>query len=179
MLETLIAALAALGVGGIAGGWLAARRERAEVFRRHMVATCIAFLRKQAEARAALADTQAEVLEYMASADSEPLGFVARRDRLENATGKLRELQTQSFLLDLFFPRSNEDAPALEDVASAFAGNVVIFYWRWHDLLNRGLKGELDRPELRSSVDQLRESANDQHQSFCWVANRAIRGRAF
>src|ERR687885_228370 len=99
MLETLIAALAALGVGGIAGGWLAARRERAEVFRRHMVATCIAFLRKQAEARAALADTQAEVLEYMASADSEPLGFVARRDRLENATGKLRELQTQSFLL--------------------------------------------------------------------------------
>jgi hypothetical protein len=173
MLETVIAALAALGIGGLAGGWLAARRERAETFRRHMVETCIAFQEKQAGTRGGLADVQAEVLDYMSSAHTERLGTAARRDRLAAATGLLRELQSQSFLLDLFFPRHEEE------VASVFAGNVVVLYWRWHGLLNQGLKGDLEREALREAVERITNDANEQHQRFCWAANRAIRGRAF
>jgi hypothetical protein len=87
----VIAVLAALGVGGILGGWFAARRERAEAFRSHMIETCMAFLSKQAEARAGLADTQAEVLDFMASSH-EPLGRAARRDVLAKARVPLRVL---------------------------------------------------------------------------------------
>jgi hypothetical protein len=51
--ETVIAAVAALGVGGVLGGWLAAPRERAETLRRHVVKACMAFQEKQAGARRA------------------------------------------------------------------------------------------------------------------------------
>ena len=133
----------------------------------------MAFQVKQAEARAGLADVQAEVLDYMSSAPKEKLGTAARRDRLSAATDPLRELQTQSFLLDLFFPRHHEE------VASAFASNVVVRYWRWHALLNQGLKGELDREALREGAKGFSEAANREQESFCLAANRAIRGRAF
>jgi hypothetical protein len=82
-------------------------------------------------------------------------------------------LQTQSFLLDLFFPHSDED------VASAFAGNVIVLYWRWQSLLNKGLKGDISRDELTDAAEQLTNEANEQHNEFCSAANRAIRGRAF
>jgi hypothetical protein len=190
-LTTFIAILTALGIGGILGGWVAARRERAESFRSRMIDTCTAFLEKQAEARGRLADVQAEVLDYMASADTQRLGTVARRDRLAKATGVLRELQTKSFLLDLFFPRttgtasssaegsSTDEVASNAEIASAFAGNVVVYYWRWQQHLNSALKGELEADELLAAVQAIREAADEQHQMFCWTANRAIRGRAF
>jgi hypothetical protein len=173
MFGPVLAVLTALGIGGIAGGWLAARRERAETFRQRMVETCIEFLQKQAAARAGLADTQAEVLDSMFSAPTVLLDTAARRDQLATATTPLREFQTQSFLLDLFFPRSEEE------VASSFAANVVVLYWRWHELLNDTLKGELGVEGLREAVQRITTEANEQHQRFCWAANRAIRGRTF
>jgi hypothetical protein len=171
--ETVIAAVAALGVGDVLGGWLAARRERAETLRRHMVKACMAFQEKQAGARAGLADVQAEVVDYMSSGQTERLGTTARRDRPSKATVPLRELQTQSFLLDLFFPRHDEEA------ASAFASNVVVLYWRWHALLNQGLKGDVDHEALWKAADEFRRAANTQQQGSCAAANQAIRGRAF
>jgi hypothetical protein len=105
MLETVIAALTALGVGGIVGGWLAARRERAEIFRRHMVEACIAFLETAAKAGAGLSEVQTQVEDYMTTpGDKAPVGLTERRDRLNAATDSIQALNTQLLVLQLFFP---------------------------------------------------------------------------
>lgn len=93
MPDTVITVLTALGVGGLIGGWFTAGRERAEMFRQHMVEACVTFLQKTAEARSALEEV---VAGHPAEA----------RDRLTAAAAQVRALETQSLVLDLFFPQN-------------------------------------------------------------------------
>src|SRR5437588_2466169 len=54
----VVALLAALGVGGVLGGWLRGRHERAEAHRERMIAAAEDFLEKVAIAEGALGDAE-------------------------------------------------------------------------------------------------------------------------
>jgi hypothetical protein len=201
MPDTVIAVLTALGVGGIIGGWLAARRERAETFREHMVSACVSFLEKAAEVRSALEDV---------SIGENP----ERPSRLATAESKLRTFETQSRVLNLFFPGNPREsvrwklpsffrrmrdrlrqggrerphiatrAEAQKRMTSAqryrgtvlaadAAQEVVEHYSQWYEHID----GE--RPVQSNELERIKSDAEDAYQRFCAIANYAIRGRTF
>jgi hypothetical protein len=200
MPETVIAVLTALGVGGIIGGWLAARRERAETFRGHMVSACVSFLEKAAEARSALED---------ASIGGNP----ERAGRLTTAEDKVRTFETQSGILNLFFPPNPQVSvrwrlaeffvrarhrlenairrkrmPTRTEMqwrtglmglwrsgvpAADSAQEVVQLYWKWYDHIDR------HTPVQTEELKRVKSDADRAYREFCFLAHYAIRGRTF
>jgi hypothetical protein len=201
MSDTVIAVLTALGVGGIIGGWLAARRERAETFREHMVSACVSFLEKAAEARSALEDASI-------------VGHPERPGRLTTAENKVRTFETESGVLNLFFPpnpqvrvrwllpeyffrarhrlnkvlRRRSAIPTRAEMqwrtglmglyrstvlAADSAQEVVQLYWKWYDHIDR------HTPVQTEELERVKSDAERAYQKFCFLAHYAIRGRTF
>jgi hypothetical protein len=201
MSNTVIAVLSALGVGGIIGGWLATRRERAETFREHMVSACVSFLENAAEARSALED---------ASIGANP----ERAGRLTSAENKMRTFETQSGVLNLFFPpnprvsvrwklleffyrarhrlnqvmRRRSGIPTRAEMqwrtglmgqyrsavlAADSAQEVVQLYWTWYDHIDR------HTPVQTEELERVKSDAERAYERFCFLAHYAIRGRTF
>jgi hypothetical protein len=205
MPDTVIAVLTALGVGGIIGGWLATRRERAETFRGHMVSACVSFLEKAAEARSALED---------ASIGGNP----ERAGRLTTAEDKVRTFETQSGVLNLFFP-PNPRVSVRWRLAEFFFRARNRLRYRLGKLIPRkpaiatraemqwatGLMGlyrsgvpaadsaqevvqlywkwydqiDRDTPVQTEELERVKSDAERAYRQFCFLAHYAIRGRTF